>query len=230
MKRIVLTDPNIKLLKSLDYTFSATSLLEQALTHRSAAKKHNERLEFLGDAVLGMVIAEILYSKFPKLPEGKLTRMRSSLVKGTTLALIAQELELGPLIKLGPGELKSGGRRRDSILADAVESIIGATYLDGGFQAAAKLIKHLFDKRLETLDPNQQIKDCKTQLQEYLQAKQISLPDYQVEDIQGKDHAQTFCVSCDIKELNLKTLGQGRSRRIAEQEAAKQILEKIKND
>lgn len=216
--------------KQLSYTFSNISLLEQALTHRSASKNHNERLEFLGDAVLGMVVAEILYDKFPKLPEGKLTRMRSNLVKGTTLATIAKELSIGPLIKLGPGELKSGGRRRESILADAVESIIGAVYLDGGFEAARQLIKRLFNDRLKHLDPNEVIKDNKTQLQEYLQAKQIPLPEYKVEEISGKDHAQTFLVSCDITELNIRTVGKGRSRRIAEQEAAKLIIEKLKND
>lgn len=225
-----MAESNTVLPQQLSYTFNNISLLEQALTHRSASKQHNERLEFLGDAVLGMVVAEILFDKFPNLPEGKLTRMRSNLVKGTTLATIAKELSIGPLIKLGPGELKSGGRRRESILADAVESIIGAVYLDGGFDAARQLIERLFTARLKSLDPNEVIKDNKTQLQEYLQSKQVSLPEYSVVEISGKDHAQTFLVSCEIKELKVRAVGKGRSRRIAEQEAAKLILENLKNE
>lgn len=221
-------NPYIKLLKQIDYEFADIDLLQQALTHRSAAKKHNERLEFLGDAVLGLVIAQRMYEKFPLLPEGKLTRLRSNLVKGETLAKVARELALGTLIKLGPGELKSGGHRRDSILADAVEAIIGAVYLDAGIDKATHIIDTLFAKRIADLDPNLQIKDNKTQLQEYLQSRQFDLPDYEVTDISGKDHAQTFTVKCDVVALKLKEIGVGRSRRIAEQEAAKLVLEKIK--
>jgi ribonuclease-3 len=220
-------DPYIKLRKLLHYDFVNQDLLEQALTHRSAAKNHNERLEFLGDAVLGMVIAQRMYEKFPNLPEGKLTRLRSNLVKGETLAKVAKELKLGELIKLGPGERKSGGNRRESILADAVEALIGAIYLDAGLEPATKTIDSLFEKRIEALDPSVQIKDSKTQLQEYLQSRQHDLPDYQVIDVKGKDHAQTFTVQCHVAALAIKTTGVGRSRRIAEQEAAKLVLEKI---
>ena len=220
-------DPYIKLIDKIAYTFNDVSLLEQALTHRSAAKKHNERLEFLGDAVLGLVIAQRVFEKFPTLPEGKLTRMRSNLVKGETLAKVARELSIGDLIKLGPGEMKSGGRRRDSILADSVEAIIGAVYIEAGLDAATVTIDTLFENRIKELDPNLQIKDNKTQLQEYLQGRQLALPEYDVIDIQGKDHAQTFTVKCDVAALNIGKTGIGKSRRIAEQEAAKQILESL---
>ena len=216
-----------KLCQHIRYDFADTALLKQALTHRSAAKQHNERLEFLGDAVLGLVIAERVFAKFPDLPEGKLTRMRSNLVKGQTLAEIARELKLGSLIKLGPGEMKSGGQRRDSILADAVESLLGAVYLDSGLDAVNKVIDVLFAERLSALDPNVQIKDNKTRLQEYLQSRQIELPQYEVIDIAGKDHSQTFTVECRVSKLSLVKKGVGRSRRIAEQEAAKSILDDI---
>ncbi len=218
---------NQKLLDKLNYKFSDASLLQQALTHRSAKKQHNERLEFLGDAVLGMVIADAVYHKFPKLPEGKLTRMRSNLVKGETLATIARELALGELISLGSGEMKSGGHRRDSILADAVEAILGAIYLDSGFESVERVILELFSSRIDSLDPSIQIKDSKTQLQEYLQSRQLDLPEYNVIDVTGKDHAQTFTVECVIQALELNRKGVGRSRRIAEQTAAKSALEKI---
>ena len=168
-----------------------------------------------------------MFEKFPSLPEGKLTRMRSNLVKGETLAKVARELSLGDLIKLGPGEMKSGGRRRDSILADAVEAVLGAIYIESGLDAAALSIAKLFDKRIQALDPDEQIKDNKTQLQEYLQDKQLDLPGYQVAEIKGKDHAQTFTVKCDVAALKLHKIGVGKSRRIAEQEAAKQILESL---
>jgi ribonuclease-3 len=220
-------DPYIKLRKHLAYDFSDQALLIQALTHRSANKDHNERLEFLGDAVLGMVIAQRMYEKFPKLPEGKLTRLRSNLVKGVTLAKIARELNLGDLIKLGPGELKSGGSRRDSILADALEALIGAIFLDSGLDAATHTIDALFAQRMAKLDPNVQIKDNKTLLQEVLQSRQFDLPEYQVTNISGKDHAQTFTVQCDIAALQIQQTGVGRSRRIAEQEAAKLVLENL---
>jgi ribonuclease-3 len=222
-----LIDPYIKLHAQLDYTFSDLVLLQQALTHRSAAKKHNERLEFLGDAVLGLVIAQRVFEKFPNLPEGKLTRMRSNLVKGETLAKVARELSLGDLIKLGPGEMKSGGRRRDSILADSVEAVLGAIYVESGLDAVTVTIDKLFENRINGLDPNVQIKDNKTQLQEYLQSRQFDLPDYEVVDIKGKDHAQTFTVKCDVSALKIHKTGVGKSRRIAEQEAAKQILESL---
>lgn len=220
-------DPYRKLLIAVDYKFTDASLLQQALTHRSASKKHNERLEFLGDAVLGLVIAQRVYEKFPGLPEGKLTRMRSNLVKGETLAKIARELDLGALIKLGPGEMKSGGRRRDSILADSVEALLGSIYIDDGLEAVTTAIDRLFEERINALDPDVQIKDNKTQLQEYLQGKQLELPEYKVNNIDGKDHAQTFTVLCNVTALNMQQTGVGKSRRIAEQEAAKLILENL---
>jgi ribonuclease-3 len=218
-----------RLFKTIGYEFSQIDLLEQAFTHRSVGKNHNERLEFLGDAVLGMVVAELLYQKFPKQPEGKLTRMRSSLVKGDTLAKIATECGFGEYLKLGSGEMKSGGHRRSSTLADVVESIIGAVYLEAGLEAAKQLILKLFADRIEKLDPNVQIKDSKTQLQEYLQSRQLPLPEYEVVNIQGKDHAQTFEVSCKTQPLDQVLTGVGRSRRHAEQSAAKQTLEKLLN-
>ncbi len=216
--------------KVLGYTFNDEAMLEQALTHRSAAKAHNERLEFLGDAVLGMVIGEALFRKFPQVPEGKLTRMRSTLVKGDTLAELAREAKMGELIKLGPGELKSGGSRRGSILADAVEAVLGAIYLEAGMQTVQEVILKLWQQRIESLDPNAHPKDNKTRLQEYLQSRKMPLPTYDVINITGKDHAQTFEVSCHAAGLEEPVLAQGDSRRKAEQQAAKITLEKLLND
>ncbi|MGQ8365074.1 ribonuclease III [Glaciecola sp. 1036] len=212
---------------SIGYQFNDQDLLLLALTHRSAAKQHNERLEFLGDSVLGMVIADTLFAKFPEEPEGTLTRMRASLVNRTTLAKIARELALGELIILGSGELKSGGRRRDSILSDTVEAIIGAIFLDAGFFEAQKSITNLFKQRVEKLDPSAQIKDSKTQLQEFLQSRKIALPEYKVIEVSGMDHAQTFEVSCEIEGADIVTTATGKSRRIAEQKAAEAALEKL---
>lgn len=223
----MLVDKYQHLSKVIAYEFKDRALLELAFTHRSAAKQHNERLEFLGDAVLGMVIAEILYEKFPTQPEGKLTRMRSSLVKGETLAKIAQEHDLGKLIKLGSGEMKSGGNRRASTLADVVESILGAIYLEAGLEVVRLTIDKLWRARIDKLDPNIQIKDNKTQLQEYLQSRQLPLPEYEVIEIKGKDHNQTFRVSCKTQVFTDALIGEGKSRRFAEQDAAQQTLEKI---
>lgn len=223
-------NPYSKINKIIDYKFDDLSLLEQAFTHRSAAKLHNERLEFLGDAILGMVVAEILYQQFPEQPEGKLTRMRSSIVKGDTLAMIAKEHDFGSFLKLGSGEMKSGGHRRSSILADAVEAVIGAIFLESGLEAAKNTITKLFASRIEKLDPNMQIKDNKTQLQEYLQSRQLALPNYEVVAISGEDHAQTFDVKCSVEPLKRSQIGVGKSRRQAEQNAAKQILEKLLNE
>lgn len=218
-----------KLFKAIAYDFADQALIEQALTHRSAAKNHNERLEFLGDAVLGMVIAEALFEKFPKQPEGKLTRMRASLVNKDALAKIGKRLELGELVVLGSGEMKSGGHRRESILADCVEAILGAIYLDSGFDDARATIYKLYGEQLAQLDPDVQIKDSKTQLQEYLQSRKNPLPEYEVINISGKDHAQTFDVECRLETLGFTTNGRGRSRRIAEQKAAKAALEQLQN-
>ncbi|MDU0354387.1 ribonuclease III [Paraglaciecola aquimarina] len=222
-------DPYLSLYKRLGYTFEQTSNLVQALTHRSANKVHNERLEFLGDAILGMVIAKALYQRFPKQPEGKLTRMRSSLVKGDTLAEVAREFELGELLLLGPGELKSGGFRRDSILADAVEAIIGAIYLEAGMETSEELILDWFAQRIEALDPDAVSKDDKTRLQEFLQGKKQPLPIYEVTDIKGKSHDQTFYVSCTAHGLKEPITGVGNSRRKAEQKAARQAYKRLAN-
>lgn len=213
----------------LGYQFADVSLLEQALTHRSAAKQHNERLEFLGDAVLGMVIANALFKKFPTVPEGKLTRMRSTLVKGDTLAELAKEARVGELLKLGQGELKSGGFRRSSILADAVEALLGAIYLEAGLETVQKVILSLWQKRINALDPNEHPKDNKTRLQEFLQSRKIPLPVYEVVNITGKDHDQTFEVTCSVETLDGIVTGVGNSRRKAEQQAAKLTLEKLEN-
>ena len=210
--------------KTLDYRFSDLDLLELALTHRSAAKVHNERLEFLGDAVLGMVVAKTLYARYPSEPEGKLTRMRASLVKGETLAGIAREAKLGEWLKLGSGELKSGGNRRASILADVTEAIFGAIYLDADVDTCERVILMLLDSRIAKLDPNAHPKDFKTQLQEYLQSRKQSLPQYEIRDIQGKEHDQTFTVACLCAVVGEPTIGTGNSRRRAEQHAAQQML------
>ena len=225
-----LINPYLRLYKRLGYTFADEAKIVEALTHRSASKQHNERLEFLGDAILGMVIAKALYQRFPQQPEGKLTRMRSSLVKGDTLAEVAREFELGELLLLGPGELKSGGFRRDSILADAVESIIGAIYLEAGMTTCESLILDWFACRLKALDPEAVSKDDKTRLQEYLQSNKHPLPLYEVTEIKGKSHDQTFYVECNVEGLKKAVVGTGNSRRRAEQKAAKQAFEKLIND
>ncbi|WP_419226690.1 ribonuclease III [Alteromonas sp. OM2203] len=216
-----------RLYKAIGYTFNNEALLEQALTHRSAAKQHNERLEFLGDAILGMIVGETLFKRFPAVPEGKLTRMRSTLVKGETLAELAKEASVGELLNLGPGELKSGGHRRSSILADAVEAILGAIYLDSGMDEVRCVIDRLWESRINKLDPNAHPKDSKTRLQEFLQGRKQSLPTYEVLSISGKDHAQTFEVSCKVESLSEAVVASGNSRRKAEQEAARLTLEKL---
>ncbi|MFT7411889.1 MAG: ribonuclease-3 [Paraglaciecola sp.] len=225
-----LVNPYLHLYKRLGYTFANEANIVEALTHRSVSKQHNERLEFLGDAILGMVIAKVLYQRFPNQPEGKLTRMRSSLVKGDTLAEVAREFKLGELLLLGPGELKSGGFRRDSILADAVEAIIGAIYLEAGMDKCEALILDWFASRLKALDPEAVSKDDKTRLQEYLQANKHPLPLYEVTEIKGKSHDQTFYVECNVAGINKAVIGKGNSRRRAEQKAAKQAFEKLTND
>ena len=223
-------DRYARLSQRLGYQFSNIELLQQALTHRSAAKQHNERLEFLGDAVLGMVVAQALFKRFPTVPEGKLTRMRSTLVKGDTLAELGREADVGELLKLGPGELKSGGHRRSSIIADAMEAILGAIYLEAGLEATTEVILRLWQSRIDKLDPNEHPKDAKTRLQEFLQSRKLPLPVYEVVDISGKDHDQTFVVHCQIESLGKPMKGTGTSRRKAEQQAARNALEKLDND
>jgi len=224
----VIIQPVTGLMKQLGYQFQQASLLEQALTHRSCKGAHNERLEFLGDAILSLVIAEALYQHFPKAREGDLTRMRSALVKGATLAEIAKELGIAGFLRLGPGELKSGGVRRESIQADAVEAILGAIYLDAGMDICKERILAWYGSRLLSIQPGVQ-KDSKTQLQEYLQGRRLPLPQYEVIDTQGDAHDQVFTVRCTV--LNrAAVVASNSSRRKAEQDCAFIILEQIKHD
>lgn len=210
------------LLSRLGYTFVDPGLLCQALTHRSHSALHNERLEFLGDSVLNCVIAGMLYQTFRQLPEGELSRLRAHLVNQQTLFGLAQEIGLGSHVRLGEGEMKSGGFRRPSILADALEALFGAVFLDGGFDAARCAIEAVYDSILRTLDPQTLGKDPKTLLQEYLQSRKIPLPRYQVVATHGEAHQQRFEVECVIPELQIRCLGEGGSRRSAEQSAAKE--------
>lgn len=206
----------------LEVEFNNSELMQQALRHKSVGPHNNERLEFLGDAVLGQVIAHALYLRYPKEHEDGLSLMRAALVRRDSLADIARELDLGRAIELGTGELKGGGHRRNSILADAFEAIIGAVYLDGGFARAEALLLRLFDQRLDTVSV---AKDSKTQLQELLQARKDALPNYEVVEVTGPDHARQFEVCCELPDGTLKALGQGSSRREAEQKAAGSLLE-----
>ena len=215
------------LVARLDYQFENPDLLTEALTHRSAAAKNNERLEFLGDSILNFVIANKLFHLYPDSPEGDLSRLRASLVKKEGLALIAKDLELGEYLILGSGELKSGGYRRDSILADTVEAIFGAVYLDRGFEACSQLILRMYQQQLKNIPDVSQLKDPKTRLQELLQARKIALPVYQVVDVSGKAHQQTFVISCEIKDFSITALGKAASRRKAEQKAAQQAIVEI---
>jgi len=207
------------------YRFSQRDYLELALTHRSVGSRNNERLEFLGDAILNFVIAEALYHQFSNVDEGKLSRLRASLVRGSTLAVLARALNLGEYIRLGPGELKSGGFRRESILAGTLEAIIGAVLQDGGFGAAKAFILHLYQAELEAMCAERELKDPKTRLQEYLQAKKRTLPNYTVVSVDGEGHLQRFTVACSVEGLNEKIIGLGESRRKAEQNAASNALE-----
>lgn len=217
-----------KFCKVIGYNFNDITFLELALTHRSAATENNERLEFLGDSVLGLVISAYLYSQLSTSDEGILSRLRSSLVKGETLSELAKDIDLGDYIQLGSGELKSGGFRRASILADAFEAVIGAIYLDGGIEAATSFILSQFDKRLANIDPNEVSKDPKTRLQEYLQARNQPLPIYTVVLIEGKSHDQTFTVNGEVEVIKQTIQGKGKSRRIAEQQVAEKILDILK--
>ncbi len=213
-----------RLSKNIGYCFKSSTLLIQAITHRSAKGQHNERLEFLGDSILGFVIAEALFEQFPKHDEGDLTRMRSSLVKGVTLAEIGRDFKLGEYLILGPGELKSGGHRRESILEDAIEAIIGAVYLDSDISACKTLILTWFAERLSAIKPGNEQKDPKTRLQEYLQGRKIPLPVYDVIDTTGQSHNQQFTVRCSTQVIDKEVVAKGTSRRKAEQEAAQQVL------
>ncbi len=212
---------------SLGYHFRQPALLRQALTHRSHSVPNNERLEFLGDSVLNFVVALRLYERFPKLSEGELSRLRANLVNQASLFEVADQLHIGDAIAFGEGELKSGGFRRPSILADALEAIFGAVFLDGGFAAAEKLISDLFNDKITALDPKAVAKDAKTQLQEWLQGRKIALPTYTVTTIRGEAHEQTFCLDCSVPSLQIKASGEGASRRAAEQSAAAKVFEQI---
>ena len=211
--------------RRLAYEFRDAALLRQALTHRSHGAPHNERLEFLGDGLLNFVVARLLYEQFSKLPEGDLSRLRASLVNQQTLSELATSLYLGDHLRLGEGELKSGGFRRPSILADAFEAIIGAVFLDGGFAAAESVLAGLYRPLLEKADPASLGKDPKTRLQEYLQARRLALPQYSIVEVSGEAHDQHFRVECAIPELGVASLGEGPSRRAAEQEAARTAYE-----
>jgi ribonuclease-3 len=207
------------------YSFGNTALLRQALTHRSFGVPHNERLEFLGDGVLNCVVAAVLFERFSQMPEGELSRLRASLVNQQSLFEVAQRIGLGSQLLLGEGELKSGGAQRPSILADALEALIGATFLDGGFAAAQALVLRLLEGQFAAADPQVVGKDAKTLLQEFLQARRIALPQYSVIATAGEAHEQSFRVECAIPELNIRTQGEGSSRRSAEQVAARRAYD-----
>jgi len=209
----------------LGYRFQNPALLEQAVTHRSHGAVHNERLEFLGDAVLNCTIAQLLYQKYARLNEGDLSRLRANLVKQQSLADIGERLGLSDFLRLGEGEMKSGGFRRPSILADTMEAIYGAVLVDGGFEAARDTIAKLFEPVLKSVDPKTLGKDSKTLLQEYLQGKRLPLPVYTVVETRGAAHNQEFEVECSIPKFEINVRGTGRSRRAAEQSAAKQALD-----
>jgi ribonuclease III len=213
--------------QKLDYEPRDPALFAAALTHRSASGKNYERLEFLGDAVLNLVVAEHLYRAFPEATEGDLSRLRARVVSSEPLAEAAAELALGEALLLGSGELKTGGYRRKSILADALEAVCGALFLDGGFEVAARVIDRLFRARIAALPPPDALKDAKTLLQEYLQSRGLALPRYTVERVEGEAHAQVFWMICDVTALRVQASGSGSSRRRAEQEAAERVLVQI---
>jgi len=213
--------------QALDYRFTDATLLSQALTHRSHSSHHNERLEFLGDSVLNFVVAALLFQRFPRIDEGDLSRLRANLVKQSSLADIAGKLSLSQYLRLGEGELKSGGFRRPSILADAFEAVLGAVFLDGGFDAAQKVIARQYEPILLHVDPKTLGKDPKTLLQELLQARKLDLPAYTVVATHGAAHNQLFEVECQIPKLEIKVSAPGASRRAAEQSAAELAIAAI---
>lgn len=219
-----------RLQQALDYRFADPGLLDQALTHSSAGRRNNERLEFLGDSILNHIIAEALFHRFPRAREGELSRMRASLVRGETLAAIGGELELGAHLNLGSGERRSGGHRRGSILADAFEAVVGAILLDSDVERCRACVLALFADRLEQTGPDSVGKDAKTQLQEWLQAANLPLPEYDLLEASGREHARQFRVACRLETPRLETEGRGSSRRKAEQHAAGLALEKLAHD
>jgi ribonuclease III len=211
--------------ESLGYAFRRPELLRQALTHRSFGVDHNERLEFIGDSILNCAIALALYRRFPQVSEGELSRIRASLVNKDTLCRLARTLDLGNAIRLGEGELRSGGAARPSILADALEALLGAIFLDGGFDAADAAIGRIYDPEIAAIDPSGLAKDPKTRLQEWLQGRKLAVPDYEVVAVRGEAHVQTFDVVCRIPALDVVATGSGPSRRAAEQAAAAAAFE-----
>lgn len=216
-----------RLEEAIGHRFSRPELLRQALTHRSYGSPHNERLEFLGDSVLNCIAATLLYERYPALKEGELSRLRANLVRQESLAQLAQSLSLGDYLHLGEGELKSGGFRRPSILADGLEAIFGAVYLDAGFAAAQAVIERLYNPLLEQVDPKASGKDAKTALQELLQGRKLPLPQYSLVATRGEAHAQEFEVECMIPALGIRSTGTGASRRIAEQVAACEAMNRM---
>jgi len=217
------------LCRRLGHRFTQPQLLQRALTHRSHSTAHNERLEFLGDSLLDCVISRHLFDSFPDLPEGDLSRLRANLVNQQTLATLAQQLQLGEYLLLGEGEARSGGRRRPSMLADALEALFGAVWLDAGFDDAQRVVLGLYAPYIAATGLSSLGKDPKTLLQELLQGRRLPLPRYAIVEIRGEAHAQTFIVSCDIPELQVSTRGAGSTRRLAEQDAAGQAYQLIKN-
>ncbi|CAH1904172.1 RNase III [Candidatus Nitrotoga sp. HW29] len=217
------------LCNQIGHVFTQSQLLQRALTHRSYSAEHNERLEFLGDSILNCVVAKYLYGSYPDLPEGDLSRLRSNLVNQQTLVILAQQLRLGELLLLGEGERKSAGFRRPSILADTMEALFGAVFIDAGFLAAEQVVLRLYVPFIAQADAQTLGKDFKTLLQEYLQSKRLALPKYIVIATQGEAHAQLFKVECQIEQLKLFTSGEGSSRRTAEQVAAEAAYRKIEN-
>jgi len=216
-----------KLQKNISYQFNNIDLLKQALTHRSVSKHNNERLEFLGDSILGCVISRELYQRFPLIDEGQLSRLRSSLVKGQTLAKLAKIINLSETLVLGQGELKSGGFRRESIQADAFEAILGAIFLDSDFLTVSSIILKLYENLLNDVSPENSLKDFKTQLQEFLQKKGLSLPQYELMKTKGQDHNAVFYVRCIINEYDLKVEKEAKSIKRAEQACAESLLESL---
>jgi len=213
--------------KSIKYKFKDVSLLSLAMTHRSHSGKNNERLEFLGDSILNFVVADLLFKKFNDLDEGDLSRLRSQLVKEEPLSKLGNSLKIGDFLNLGIGELKSSGWRRPSILADAFEALIGAIFIDGGMKSAYKFIEDSYTELIEKINPKEIYKDPKTILQEFLQAQKVPLPSYEVINVEGEAHNQLFTVTCEVSKFDVKAEGAGRSRKIAEQEAAKEAMATI---
>jgi ribonuclease III len=219
-----------RLQKAIGYQFADSALLQLALTHCSAGGQNNERLEFLGDSIINHIVAEALYQRFPASREGEMSRMRAFLVKGETLAEMAREMNLGDYMLLGTGERKSGGHRRESILADALEAIAGAMLLDSDVEQCRRTILAWFESRLKKLSSGTVRKDAKTQLQEFLQGRNYPLPEYELLGVEGDDHAQQFRIACRLSKPRLMTEGNGSSRRKAEQSAASSALDKLTDD